>query len=448
MKLFIKTMTGKTISLDIFESTTIADIKTSLVTEKGYNFNTTSLVANGKTLIDTDEVIVNQDGTAYIYSAQSQSRLNLLDNSIGIYLVNRSSSLHLTPDISDTVPIATTFNNSTSLWQRNKLSLIIASASAVGAAAIVIAVLFPPTYITISSTFALALLMIAGSLTVIAGILLFKICLNERHLHSTENTTLPPLPRGWQLADGICQRYLMLDHGGVLDGELYNGDIDALDANDLVLNEVCPGLHMVLKNGVTILQQLSDLTINHHFKLAFHSKNHEDDQQRVWQQIKDAAALKNAPLPLLFAMVVYDASLYPGNDPKSPSITINDEKVMIIGYGQGEGDGKSCVRQALSSACTIDSTVRKHCFVFDDGVSVISTARGEGYQAYLIGDGPNAHTLATAINDLYSKICVPVKDKKNVIQQPGEFSVFASSMSGTSSNQTNMLQISSTGLVK
>jgi hypothetical protein len=417
-------MTGQTIDLDVFESTTIADIKYRLAMERGWNLDTVSLIANGKKLVDTDEVIVNTGGTAYIYSAKSHSQLNLLCNSIGIYLVNKTSSLNPNPGESNITSLAVISDNSiSSLLQRNKFSLIIAGASIIGATAIVLAVLFPPTGMVIGGTLAISFLITAACLAIIAGIVLFKICLSEQYQNLPEtndmNDLSPPLPSGWH-----SSRYLMIDHGGVLDGEIYEGDIGLLNENDLVLNEISPDLSMVLKNGVIILRQLSDLVTHHHFRLVFHSKNHEDDQQRVWQQIKDAVTAKKIQLPPLFAMVVYDTEQYQKHPPVLPSVIINDEGVKVIGYGQDEGDGKSCVRQALSSACAIDIRDRKNCFVFDDGASVIDAARNEGYHGHLIGSGPNACTLAVAVDDLHTKLLAPVRDTKRVMQQPGKFSVF------------------------
>lgn len=290
MIFFVKTPLGRTISLDISASTTIADIIKILV-DKEDEVNNIFLVASGKKLMDTDEIIVNEeDRTAYIYSAQSQAQLSLSD--VTMHMVNSS---YLDSYGSDT----TFLDKTTNLWQQNKISLIVVIANTTIAIAILIATFYPSTGIPIGSALAINLLTIAGGLIVIAGILLLKICFNELNLSSTEST----LPQGWESTGGICQRYIMLDHGGVLNGEIYNGDINQLDQNDLILNKVDHDSHMVLKNGVIILQQLSELATNHNFRIVFHSKNHKADQQRVWQQIKNAAILKNVQPPPLFAMV-------------------------------------------------------------------------------------------------------------------------------------------------
>lgn len=198
--------------------------------------------------------------------------------------------------------------------------------------------------------------------------------------------------------------YIMLDHGGVLSGEPYVGNIEMLHQDDLVLSEVYPGMSMVLRDGIKILNYLSDLVHSHDCKLVFHSKNKEVDQCLLWRQISIAAGEKGVVIPEVCAMAVYDASQYPDNTPEAPSITLNTANSIIVGYGQGERDGKACLRQALSVALEIDKASRSDCTVFDDGHSVIEAARLEGYQGYLIGDNPQALSFSAAIEDLYTHI--------------------------------------------
>ena len=217
-------------------------------------------------------------------------------------------------------------------------------------------------------------------------------------------------------------RYIMLDHGGVLSGEPYEGDIDALSQDDLVLSEIYPGASMVLRDGVKILNCLSDLVSNHECKLVFHSKNRGPEQCLLWEQISTAAREKGIAIPEVYAMAVYDVNRYPDNTPENPLIDLTTSNSMIVGYGQGERNGKACVRQALSVALAIDETSRSDCTVFDDGNSVIEVARLEGYQAYLIGGGTHAASFSTAIECLYTQITETPRSCFSIQRQEGDWS--------------------------
>lgn len=201
---------------------------------------------------------------------------------------------------------------------------------------------------------------------------------------------------------GAPTKFLMFDHGGVLDGEMIS---TPPAPTDLVLDDLGDGVKSVLRNGVTIVQHLNELAEKYNYKIVFHSKNREIDQLRILEQLQKACRAKRIPFPAITAMAVYDTSIYVGVLPSAPRIEANKSHgVMVIGYGV-EAEGKSCVRQALMTALNVPKEKYDNCIVFDDGASVISQAKKDGYQAYCIGTQAGTIPLFQAIEDVYKQAC-------------------------------------------
>lgn len=102
-------------------------------------------------------------------------------------------------------------------------------------------------------------------------------------------------------------KYLMLDHGGVLDGivtEEKPGD------DDLLLSQIDEGLYQILKNGVKIVKQLNLLVKDYGYELVFHSKNKEKDQLCLLEQLKKACTEKFLEWPKVTAMAVRDQEIF------------------------------------------------------------------------------------------------------------------------------------------
>jgi hypothetical protein len=189
-------------------------------------------------------------------------------------------------------------------------------------------------------------------------------------------------------------KYLMLDHGGVLDGDI---SVSSPKKNDLLLEKYAWGGYRLIKNGVQLVKDLHELVYHYDYQLVFHSKNQKNDQINVYKDLKMACFLQEIQLPPIYAMAVCDPYVYRNVDSLQPILTYdNKHDIRVAGYGV-ELEGKTCVRQALSSILHIAPNDRSQHIIFDDGESVINAARTEGYQAYLIGTGNNRIELADAV---------------------------------------------------
>jgi len=197
-------------------------------------------------------------------------------------------------------------------------------------------------------------------------------------------------------------KYLMLDHGGVLDGEII---VSNPTVNDLVLYEVEPGIYGILKNGVQIVQQLNVLVLHYDYQLVFHSKNSEEDQLRLLEQLTRACQQKGISFPQITAMAVFDAERYPAVPPHQSISQVNPHGFPSIYYGI-EYNKKQCVRAALEHHLSIKPKERKKHIVFDDGLGVVEAAYKESYQVVWIGDDVGQMPLYQAINQIYQQSIV------------------------------------------
>jgi hypothetical protein len=209
--------------------------------------------------------------------------------------------------------------------------------------------------------------------------------------------------------------YLMLDHGGVLDGSL---SYERPTHDDLLLDTIkidrdanpkATVLYQIIKNGKSVIQQLNQLVDSHRYRLVFHSKNKEADQMRLLKQLCHACQRVDLSFPVIHAMAVCDPVAFKGIDSSTPKIIKNrPHQIVMAGYGK-ELPGKSCVRQALAILLNIDNQSRPQHIILDDGMTVIDQAKKEGYRVYAIGDGKNRVSLSTAIQSIYNEyaFCIP-----------------------------------------
>lgn len=211
-------------------------------------------------------------------------------------------------------------------------------------------------------------------------------------------------------------KYLMLDHGGVLDGEMSLNP----GPNDLILSDLGEGVQNILKDGVSIVQNLHTLVNEHGYHIVFHSKNRENDQLRILEQLHRACKAKNILFPTVEAMPVCDNDAYPTILPTAATILSRTSEnirqqypeiaqvgaIQVVGYGQA-ADGKLDVRQAIEHLCAMSGNRinKAESIVFDDGGPVIDAARQEGYQAYRIAtEAEQGGSLAQATADILKKL--------------------------------------------
>lgn len=218
-------------------------------------------------------------------------------------------------------------------------------------------------------------------------------------------------------------KYLMFDHGGVLDGSFIH-DLSEADQNDLVLQKYSKGGYQVLKNGVLIVEYLNRLVNEHDFKIVFHSKNNEKDQISLLEQLENACKQKGILFPQVVAMGVYDQKKYDDIHPKTAKFDYNKKHhIQIAGYGV-EGDGKSCLRTALEKLLMINPSERFMHAVFDDGPSIILQAKSEGYNSYRIGDVE----LESVLKQILEFSLNQKKQKENVSSPSSQlFTLYSSS---------------------
>ncbi|MFC3909343.1 hypothetical protein ACFORL_09700 [Legionella dresdenensis] len=197
-------------------------------------------------------------------------------------------------------------------------------------------------------------------------------------------------------------RFLMFDHGGVLDGSIVE-DKNTITANDLILEEYDWGGAQVLKNGVGIFSTINNLIEYHDYEVVFHSKNDEKDQIKILEQLQQACKNKGLKFPIIRAMAVYDPSLYNNIPSSAPTIAVNQYGIYIANWGADDLNGKASVRRALENLLEINTKDRMNHIVFDDGEPNVTTPIQEGYRAFLIGSGDNCLPLDMALQQVLVK---------------------------------------------
>ncbi|MCE3237931.1 MAG: hypothetical protein K0R24_912, partial [Gammaproteobacteria bacterium] len=190
--------------------------------------------------------------------------------------------------------------------------------------------------------------------------------------------------------------YLMLDYDVVLSGEVSE---QAPTPGDLMLSEL-PDFgdnvrrYMVLKQGVLAVQYLQELVVQYGYQIVFHSKNLEHLQLNALAQLRAACQNNGLEFPPVAAIAVLNPQ-YKGVTSAHPIIGYTATRLPIRTATYGvQGEGKSCVRQALSTLLQITPPQRAQCIVFDADPSIIAAAQAEGYRAFHI----------TAENSLYQTV--------------------------------------------
>jgi hypothetical protein len=193
-------------------------------------------------------------------------------------------------------------------------------------------------------------------------------------------------------------KYLMFDHGGVLDGQ-YSETPPTND--DLFITSYSDGGYQILKNGVSIVRSLNRLVAEHGYEIVFHSKNKAEDQLKLYQQLVASCRSKGLSFPKVSALAVCDPAKYPSIQADAP-LEENNDGILMACYGVDQDD-KACVRTALSKILRIDKHTRSQHIVFEDGSDVILAARKEGYTAYLISPEMLNSSLNFVLQELLPK---------------------------------------------
>lgn len=201
-------------------------------------------------------------------------------------------------------------------------------------------------------------------------------------------------------------KFLMFDHGGVLDGD-FVASKTTIAKNDLVLMEHKEGGFQVLKNGVAIVNAMNNLVQYHGYEVVFHSKNREEDQFILLKQLQEACKKIGLKFPAVKAMAVYDSSSYKNISSSSAIMTIS-QGIIVAGWAADDLDGKASVRRALERVLDIGKKDYGQHVVFDDVDSIIEEAKKEGYQAFSIGIEKGQVTLNTALQQVL--LSQPVRD--------------------------------------
>lgn len=199
-------------------------------------------------------------------------------------------------------------------------------------------------------------------------------------------------------------KYLMFDHGGVLDGE-YVVEAKSVTENDLDLGPVEGGGRMVLKNGVEAIRDLTVLVNQHGYQIVYHSANAIPDQIKLHQSLVVACRSKGLSFPAVRAMPVLNKSSgSPDTNPRIGTARFNaggsDINILTAEFSTDES-GKRSVRRALQNAFATTSAIDiPNSHVFDDGPSIIRAAREDGYIGHEIGSGPSKETLFAALKNV------------------------------------------------
>ncbi|KTC85046.1 hypothetical protein [Legionella brunensis] len=229
-------------------------------------------------------------------------------------------------------------------------------------------------------------------------------------------------------------KYLMLDHGGVLDGAVLD-DISTINENDdLVLEYFDWGGAQVLKNGVNIVGTINRLVKHYGYEVVFHSKNIEDDQIKILKQLQQACIEKGLKFPEVHAMAVYDKKRYENHSSDAPAKILRQDGILFAGWGKDDLNGKASVRRALEQLLGIREEDRRNHIVFDDGKPNVDTPIEEGYQAYLIGKEQGQKTLDEALEEVILEAKFEAKQEVDeTVGKPSQHQVKENSASVKSS---------------
>jgi hypothetical protein len=190
-------------------------------------------------------------------------------------------------------------------------------------------------------------------------------------------------------------KYLMLDHGGVLDGQQSQNPTE----NDLILNDYGDGLYMILKDGKDVVSFLNELVNDYEYEIVFYSANRIQEQISILEELKKACRKSQLIFPEISASACMD-NKQPNLRYSEPQIIPKEQNVHGFAYavwGDTAGNGKDVLRRVLENLLHIDAASRSDHIVFDDSDLVVRTAQEEGYQAYKIDE---RHSLKHCLKDV------------------------------------------------
>jgi hypothetical protein len=194
-------------------------------------------------------------------------------------------------------------------------------------------------------------------------------------------------------------KYLMLDHGGVLDGSIVTAS--TVTDNDIVLGQIDSDYIRILRNGVRIVCILNQLVRDHHYQIVYHSSNVVSDQLNIHNELVEGARKKGLIFPNVRVTAAPDSALT-NESPENPKVgTLGKTGIPFLSYANTGTSGKNCVRRALASYLNISEATKQKHIIFDDGGSNVSTAKSEGYSAYLIGR--EGTSLEAALDEILQK---------------------------------------------
>jgi hypothetical protein len=209
-------------------------------------------------------------------------------------------------------------------------------------------------------------------------------------------------------------KYIMVDHGGVLDGTMRLGEADLaayrgyiseqeiallrIQPSDLIYRDQSAGIK-VMPNGKQLIEDLNELIHEHGYRFVFHSANSERDQLEEYKKFRELCNDNGLACPPLHAMVVLNEANYSRTSSADPAISYVGD-VRIGTFGADSQNGKRSVRRALEATLSISPESRGQHIVLDDGEPLVNASREEGYRAFLISNPQLGHTLADAVHQI------------------------------------------------
>ena len=209
------------------------------------------------------------------------------------------------------------------------------------------------------------------------------------------------------------KRYLFLDHGGVLDGEIVLNR-EEITEKDLLLSKEEESKYKVLKNGVQIIEILNKLINHHNFEVYFHANNQEEEQLKMINILQKACEQKGLEFPKIPALFVCDEQAFPNTPSDNPEVHDKEEHgIKIVGYSKNE-EHKKCLRKTYAYYRGIKLSAKKYHCILDSKIDVIREARAEGWHALLVDKNNSLYTILSQIYKIILNQPLPYKKKKAI----------------------------------
>lgn len=177
-------------------------------------------------------------------------------------------------------------------------------------------------------------------------------------------------------------RYIIASRSCLLEGTII---FDKPSPNDLLVSELEPEMHHVIKDGVQRVKILNTLVEKHDCKLVILSKSKENEQIAEIEALKEACQKNGIKFPKILAIAVCDRNSFQDTRSADPmKIKDRSHGVWIAGYGKEERN-KACARNALSKLLDISEGDRKNHIVIEDIPQIQEAAEKEGWKTYLVG---------------------------------------------------------------